>query len=110
MKIQKILTTGKEILEGVKNNIVKSEHVEIIARDRMAICTACPFIDLEGSKCFVPGTQPCCSKCGCKLAWKTRSLSSSCGDEENPRWQAIVSVEEEAEIFKELDYDPNEGK
>jgi len=74
----------------------------------MDICNACPFIDHTGDKCYVAGTQPCCGKCGCKLAWKTRSLSSACGDEENPRWQAIISLEEEASIYKELNYDPNE--
>jgi hypothetical protein len=29
-------------------------------------------------------------------------LSSSCGDEENPRWNAIVDEQEEAEIFNKL--------
>lgn len=89
-------------MEGLLNSVIKKDDVEKIASARMAICQECPHIDREGSKCFVPGTQPCCGKCGCKLAWKTRSLSSGCGDEENPRWNAIVTEQEEAEIFNKL--------
>lgn len=89
-------------MEGLLNSVIKKDDVEQIAKARMAICEECPHIDREGSKCFAPGTQPCCGKCGCKLAWKTRSLSSSCGDEENPRWNAIVDEQEEAEIFSKL--------
>lgn len=89
-------------MEGLLNSVIKKGDVEQIAKARMAICEECPHIDRKGSKCFAPGTQPCCSKCGCKLAWKTRSLSSSCGDEENPRWNAIVDEQEEAEIFTKL--------
>lgn len=89
-------------MEGVLNTVIKKKDVEDIAKARMAVCEECPHIDREGAKCFVPGTQPCCSKCGCKLAWKTRSLSSSCGDEENPRWNALVSEHDEAEIFNKL--------
>ena len=44
----------------------------------MNICTECSEIDLKGSKCEIPGTQPCCGNCGCSLAFKTRSLSSEC--------------------------------
>jgi len=89
-------------MEGLLNSVIKKKDVEAIAKARMAICEECPEIDREGSKCFAPGTQPCCSKCGCKLAWKTRSLSSGCGNEENPRWNAIVTEHEEAEIFNKL--------
>ena len=89
-------------MEGLLNSVIKRDDVEAIAKARMDICNECPHIDREGSKCFAPGTQPCCSKCGCKLAWKTRSISSSCGDEENPRWNAIVDEHEETEIFNKL--------
>ena len=102
MKLINIWNNREKILEGLRNSVFRKEHVELIAKERMDICNSCEFIDHSGDKCFVPGTQPCCSKCGCKLAWKTRSLSSSCGDEENPRWNAIVSEQEEAEIFNKL--------
>ena len=77
------------ILSGVWNTIYKKRHIERVSADRLAICAFCPEIDLEGKKCMMPGTQPCCGKCGCSLALKTRDLSSSCGDLETPRWHAI---------------------
>ena len=102
MNLLKVWENRDKILEGLNNSVFKKEHVEKIASERMAICEECPHIDRQGDKCFAPGTQPCCGKCGCKLAWKTRSLSSSCGDEENPRWNALVTEHDEAEIFNKL--------
>ena len=102
MNLLKLWENKSKIMEGLLNSVIKKDDVEQIAAARMSICEECPHIDREGSKCFAPGTQPCCGKCGCKLAWKTRSLSSSCGDEENPRWNAIVDEQEEAEIFSKL--------
>lgn len=101
-KLTKIWNNRTAILEGIKNSLFKSEHVEQIAAERMAICEQCPFIDLIGSQCMVPGTQPCCGKCGCSLEFKTRSLSSNCGDEENPRWHALLSQEEEDALNETL--------
>ena len=94
-KLSQIWNNRTAILEGIKNNAFKNEHVEQIAAERMAICQKCPSLDTEGSECMVPGTQPCCGKCGCSLQLKLRSLSSDCGDEENPRWHALLSQEEE---------------
>lgn len=105
---KKIWQSRSQILEGFKNNLFKSEHIEQIAEERFAICKACPFIDLEGSDCLVPGTQPCCSKCGCSLKLKIRSLSSSCGDEENPRWKALITEDEETEIKIGVNYEEPE--
>ena len=102
MKITKLWANRDKIMEGLMNSVFRKIDVESIAAERMEICKACPHIDHEGTKCFVPGTQPCCGKCGCKLAWKTRSLASACGDEENPRWNALVSEHDEAEIYNKL--------
>lgn len=105
MKALKTIWSNKtKIFEGVKNSIFKSEHVEEIAAARMEICNACPHIDHEGDSCLVSGTQPCCGKCGCSLKLKLRSLSSQCGDEENPRWLALLSPEEEQALKEEIDY------
>ena len=41
----------------------------------------------EGTNCAAPGTQPCCSDCGCSLAFKLRSLSSSCP---KGHWPSVV--------------------
>jgi hypothetical protein len=87
------------ILEGIKNNIFKTEHVEQIAEERLSICKSCDEIDKEGKSCIVPGTAPCCGLCGCALSIKIRSLSAEC-DLKN--WTAELSEEEEDELNKHL--------
>ena len=106
-KLFDIFQKRKQIFEGIMNTMFTSKHVEEIAAERMKVCQACPHIDKEGSKCFVPGTQPCCGHCGCKLTFMVRSLSSQCSDPDNPRWEAILSPDEEADINSKLGYDPN---
>ena len=80
------------ILEGLKNSIFKSEHVEEIAKQREAICNTCEYIDRSGKDCMIPGSQPCCSLCGCCLHMKQRSLSSEC---DKKFWTAVLSEQEE---------------
>jgi len=87
--IQIIWKNKLHILKGVWNNIFKKQYIERISAERLEICAYCPDIDLDGTKCMMPGTNPCCGKCGCSLALKTRDLTSSCGDLENPRWHAV---------------------
>ena len=74
----------------------------------MSVCMNCPLIDTEGSKCMVPGTAPCCSACGCKLGFKTRSLSSECAHPDGPRWQAILKTEEEDKLYQDINYNPDQ--
>lgn len=95
----KIWKSRNQIAEGIKNNIFKSEHVEDIAFFRNEICNACEFIDKKGSSCAMPGTQPCCSECGCSLKLKLRSLSTKC-----PKgfWMDEVTEEEEKIINEQL--------
>jgi nucleoid DNA-binding protein len=93
--LKRIWRHKAEILEGLKNNIFKSESVETIARERSKICINCSFYDIEGTKCAVPGTAPCCGSCGCSLALKLRSLSSDCP---TGKWDAVLSVEEEDKL------------
>lgn len=79
IKIVKTLWTKRlEILDGLKNYVYQTDHVEKVAKQRMEICNECPLIDLKGSKCFAPGTQPCCGSCGCSLKLKTRSIDDAC--------------------------------
>lgn len=80
--------------------------MEKIAKERLEICNTCPLIDNEGSKCMVPGTKPCCGECGCKLSFKTRSLSSECTHPDGPKWEAVLDQEEEAKLYKNIDYEP----
>jgi hypothetical protein len=58
------------------------------------------LFDIAGTKCLVPGTQPCCGSCGCSLDYKVHSMSSSCPD---GHWDAIMSEEDEDELNKLLD-------
>ena len=87
------------ILEGIKNNIFKKEHVEAVATDRFQICINCSLFDAKGTNCLAPGTQPCCSDCGCSLAFKVRSLSSEC-----PKgyWFALTTEEQEEKINQQI--------
>ena len=100
----KIWKNKGKIFEGVKNSVFKKEHIEEIARERLKICEDCVHMDTEGSKCEVPGTQPCCGKCGCSLKFKVRSLASGCGDEDYPRWNPVLSEDEETELKDSIDY------
>lgn len=87
------------IMEGIKNNMFKTAHVENIAFYRNEICKNCEFVNNDGSKCALPGTQPCCSECGCSLKLKTRSLASEC-----PKgfWKAELTEEEEKALLKQI--------
>lgn len=99
MSLIKLWKNKGKILEGIKNNMFKQEHVEEVYKERKSICDNCPKIDLAGSHCYVPGTQPCCSVCGCSLNLLLRSLSSEC---EDGKWEAILTEEEEDELNSKL--------
>lgn len=102
MTLKQVFKNRKKIFEGIYYSIFKSKYVEKIASERRAICNVCPFHDLKGDKCYVKGTQPCCGKCGCSDQFKLRSLSSSCGDEQNPRWKAVMTEEQEKKFTKNI--------
>jgi len=97
-KIKKLINALKnadQVFEGIKNTIFKTEHVELIANERWKICKKCDLIDLNGKNCVAPGTQPCCSSCGCSLAFKIRALSSACPE---GKWEALLTEEEEGKL------------
>lgn len=94
-KLGKIWKNRKQIMEGVKNSIIRDAFVEKVAEERRKICDDCIRKDDEGKSCVVPGTQPCCNLCGCSLSFKTRSLSSDCPD---LRWHAVISEEDEDKL------------
>jgi hypothetical protein len=87
-----------EILEGIKNNVFKSEHVEMIAGSRMKICVNCKLFDNgeDKSACLIAGTTPCCNQnkggCGCSLPIATRSLSKACP---LGKWEAELTQAQE---------------
>ena len=94
-KIWDLWTNRKQIMEGIKNAMIRDEFVEDISNHRMQVCQACHHRDDEGAECVVPGTKPCCGLCGCSLTFKTRSLSSECPD---GRWFGIITEEEEDKL------------
>ena len=91
-----------KIAEGIKNNVFKKQHVEAIVTDRYQICSKCSMFDDKGADCTVPGTQPCCSDCGCSLTIKLRSISS-----EYPKgyWPALAPEETAELINKQIEDD-----
>jgi hypothetical protein len=93
--LKEIWKNRKQIIEGITNSIVKDEFVEHVSELRMEICNVCPDKDIEGKECVMPGTQPCCSLCGCSLSFKTRSLSTSCPAK---KWASIVSEKKEDQL------------
>lgn len=93
--LKTIWKNKKEILEGIKNSIIRDDFVEQIATLRNEICDLC---ELKGNKCAVSGTGPCCNECGCSLSFKTRSLSSFCPHPDGPKWKKIMSEKEEDKI------------
>lgn len=95
----KIWKEKNKILEGIKNRIFKKADVEHIAAERMETCSTCPELDVEGSKCLVPGTSPCCGLCGCSLSLKTRALSAAC---DAGKWEAILNEEEQEAMDRHL--------
>lgn len=107
-KLKEIWNHRKQILEGVGNALFKKAEIEKVAVDRMSICMTCPLIDEKGDKCMVPGTAPCCSACGCKLAFKTRSLSSECAHPDGPKWEAVLDQAEEDKLYQEINYNPDQ--
>ncbi len=98
--IHNIWVNKKLIIQGIWNTLFRTNYVEKVVKERKAICEACPFIDREGSKRIMPGTQPCCGKCGCSLNFKQHSLSSSCGDVANPRWWPVMTEKQEEKYKK----------
>jgi len=95
MNLKKIWENRKSIYEGIKNSVIRDDFVEEVSAKRMLICKECSEIDLEGSKCEVPGTQPCCGNCGCSLAFKTRALSTDCPIGE---WKALMTEKQEDKL------------
>ncbi len=113
MLINKISTIWKnkvQILEALKNNIFKKEHVEEIAKERIAICRSnkCGYYDKDGSspKAMSPGSESC-GDCGCILlsditGGKTRCLSCKCPQ---GLWDAILTQDESDKYYDQLNGD-----
>ena len=99
-----------KILQGLYNTLVVKPEIEKIAYERMAICLQCPLYDAVGTGCVIPGTQPCCNSlkggCGCKLHLLQRSLSSECSHPDGPKWKAVLTDEEQDELYNKVNFKP----
>ena len=95
-----IFKNADKIAEGIKNTMFKKEHIEAVATDRFQLCIKCSLFDAKGDSCLAPGSQPCCSDCGCSLAFKVRSLSSEC-----PKgyWDALTTEDQEDIINQQIE-------
>ena len=102
MSILKIWKNKGSIIEAIKNKVFKTEHIEEVAKYRLDICAKCPHLDRKGSKCAVPGTQPCCGLCGCSMGLKAYALSAGCDD---GRWDPVMTEEEEDALNENLKRD-----
>lgn len=111
-KIPEIFKNRRQIWDGLRNKLIKKEHVEQVYEARMEICRGCRLYDTTGDGCAIPGTAPCCNKnltdildgkevngCGCSLGLKARSLSSSCPLE---KWKAIMTEKDENLLKSQL--------
>lgn len=98
--IKNIWKNKKAILEGLKNNMFKTDHVEKIHDERLEICKGCPFYDPEGKseKAVLKG-KPSCASCGCPMATKLRSLTTDCPE---GFWSHITDSELADKIEKQI--------
>lgn len=95
--LKTIWINKKLILEGLRYRIFKTKLSERVYEKRSAICATCPNRTMDDHKCFVPGTQPCCSLCGCSLSLKLRSLSSECPA---GKWKPVMTEEQEDKYYE----------
>ena len=95
--LKELFKNRKQIVEGITNSIIKNEFVEEVSKLRIEICNECDEKDVVGNECALPGSQPCCTLCGCSLSFKTRSLSTSCPAK---KWGSIVSEKKENQLDK----------
>lgn len=91
-----------QIVEGIKNSIFKKEDIEEVAALRNEICRTCPNFDTKGDTCAVPGTQPCCTACGCCLKFKQRAMAAACPLD---KWKAEMSAEEMRQLNDKTGFD-----
>lgn len=78
----KIINGWKNVLFPAKN---KKALIEAEASQRLQICRGCPFNSKSGNYTGVRKDEHC-TRCGCTLVAKTRSLASECPI---GKWKAV---------------------
>ena len=88
-----------QIFEGWKNHLAPETYLQdtisTTAKERLAICQACPFNSTIAGPVNSLRFDFHCTKCGCTLVAKTKCLSCSCPEH---KWEAVVTPEEEQKI------------
>ena len=87
--LQKIWKNRRLIWQGLMNKFFKKDPIEVLYKERLKICMSCELVDRIGHTCVMPGTQPCCSDCGCSLGLKLRSPDSSCPHPDGSKWKEV---------------------
>lgn len=95
------------LVEGWRNHLVPPEDlkdlIEEVSKERLELCAGCPWQSNNakeaGKKIMRPDLH--CTKCGCTLVAKTKSLSSRC-PLEPPKWDVVVNDAERYEIEKQI--------
>jgi hypothetical protein len=112
--ISKAWENRSKIWEGLRNKTFKQSDVEELYEERIAICRSnkCGNYDPTGEseKAVFKGKESC-GACGCRLDWKARSLSSTCGLEDiqqEPLWKAVVSEQEDLMIKEVITNNTNQ--
>lgn len=85
----------KEIAEGWANRILKPEHVERVARTRLNICNTCHW-NSKFHKTMRPDVH--CTKCGCTIEAKVRSMESECPI---AKWPKITKDEQKQKTIRD---------
>ena len=104
----------KEIVEGWRNDLIPPEHlkslIENVSEERLAICRACPFdsINAKANGYNSIRIDEHCTKCGCPLSKKTKSLKSEC-PLDPPKWEKITDQDLSYETNEERDTKDTEG-
>lgn len=96
-KIKIAWKNRKKIWEGFWASVFPNEYIEFVAAERLKICRSnvCGFHDPLGiSEAAYVKNFEACGKCGCKMSFKVRSLSSAC-PLDKPFWTAKLTEQEE---------------
>lgn len=92
----------QHIIEGWRNHIIPPERLKkaILQNsvERLLICKKCEF-NSRNTRSLRPDEH--CTICGCPLIALTKCLSCNCSIENEPKWEAIITPEEEEKIYEE---------
>lgn len=93
-----------QIIEGWRNKLIPpariKELIEEVSKERIDICNFCTFHSANRMNYKTIRPDAHCTICGCTLSAKTKCLSCNC-PLTPPKWEAVVSKEEEEEIDNE---------